>query len=107
MFPYKDENHTYKDALDLKHPEPEPIAQKHHAKQSEFFVYFVLLYSRSNLFPKAEINMTFDTVEDIAGFTSAVFKSDKEKVYIVEPNFINPRKTDELFYDYSANCIIM
>lgn len=51
--------------------------------------------------------MTFDTVEDVAGFTSAVFKGDKEKVYIVEPNFINPRTIDDLFHDYSANCVIM
>lgn len=51
--------------------------------------------------------MTFDTVEDVAGFTSAVFKGEKEKVYMVEPNFLNPRKAGELFKDYSATCVIM
>lgn len=51
--------------------------------------------------------MTFDTVEDVAGFANAVFKGDKDKLYKVEPNFLNPRKNDELFRDYSANCTIM
>lgn len=51
--------------------------------------------------------MTFDTVEDVAGFTSAVFKGDKEKVYVVEPNFLNPRTTGDLFKDYSSTCVIM
>lgn len=55
----------------------------------------------------AHINMTFDTAEDVAGFASAVFKGNKDKVYKVEPNFLNPRKNDELFHDYSANCTIM
>lgn len=51
--------------------------------------------------------MTFDTVEDVAGFASAVFKGDKEKVYTNEPNFINPRKSDDLFIDYSEKCVVM
>lgn len=51
--------------------------------------------------------MTFDNVDDVAGFTSAVFKGDKEKVYKVEPNFLLPRKDHQLFKDYSRNCVIM
>lgn len=51
--------------------------------------------------------MTFDTVEDVAGFADAVFKGEKEKLYIVKTDFINPRKSDDLFHDYSANCTIM
>ncbi|KAG2198575.1 hypothetical protein INT46_000718 [Mucor plumbeus] len=88
MFPYKEEQHIYKDALDLKHPESNPTATEHNLKQTA-------------------INMTFDTVEDVAGFTSAVFKGDKEKVYKNEPNFINPRKSDDLFIDYSEKCVVM
>ncbi|KAI7889688.1 uncharacterized protein EV154DRAFT_603815 [Mucor mucedo] len=55
MFPYKEDEFLYTDALDLKYAETEAVAAKHHAKQTV-------------------INMTFDTVEDVAGFTSAVFK---------------------------------
>lgn len=111
MFPYQGKDHMYKEALGLKHPKPEPIAQKHHLKQSKFL--FVLYYDyRSNLFlfyffDEAEINMTFDTVEDVAGFTSKVFTSSQEKVFTEELSFMNPRKTDGLFHDYSANCTIM
>jgi hypothetical protein len=108
MFPYRDEQYTYEEALDLKHPAPEPIAQKHHAKQSKFsFDFCTTDQDLISIFFKAEINMTFETVEDVAGFTSTVFSSSKEKVYVVEPTFINPRKTDELFHDYSTNCTIM
>ncbi|CAO3624133.1 unnamed protein product [Mucor hiemalis] len=88
MYPYKEEKLRYKEALDRKHPETDAVATKHHAKQTH-------------------INMTFDTVEDVAGFANAVFKGDKDKLYKVEPNFLNPRKNDELFRDHSANCTIM
>ncbi|KAK4512360.1 Transmembrane 9 superfamily member 2 [Mucor velutinosus] len=88
MFDYQDKKHIYKDALDLKHPESQPIAKEHNLKQTA-------------------INMTFDTVEDAAGFTSAVLDGKKEKVYINEPNFLNPRKADDLFIDYSEKCVVM
>ena len=51
--------------------------------------------------------MTFDTVDDVAGFANAVFKGDIYKIYKNEPNLLNPRKPDGLFRDYSANCTIM
>lgn len=51
--------------------------------------------------------MTFETVEDAAGFTSAVLTGNKEKVFINEPNFLNPRKADDLFIDYSERCVVM
>ncbi|CEP12114.1 hypothetical protein [Parasitella parasitica] len=88
MYPYQEKEHIYNDALDLKHPAPKPVAAAHNMKQTA-------------------INMTFDTVEDAAGFTAAVFKSDKEKVYKNEPDFMNPRKADELFIDYSEKCVVM
>ncbi|CAO0801857.1 unnamed protein product [Mucor circinelloides] len=88
MFDYKEEKHIYKDALDLKHPESTPVAKEHNLKQTA-------------------INMTFDTVEDAAGFTSAVLTGKKEKVFINEPDFLNPRKSDDLFIDYSEKCVVM
>ncbi len=50
----------------------------------------------------------FDSVDDVANFNEAVFKAkDREKVFKVEPNFLNPRKMDDLYKDFSENCIIM
>jgi hypothetical protein len=55
----------------------------------------------------AEINMKFDTVEDVAGFVDAVFDGEKEKVFKNEPNFLNPRKVTDVRKDYSQDCTIM
>lgn len=35
MFDYKNEKHIYKDTLDLKHPESQPVAKEHNLKQSK------------------------------------------------------------------------
>jgi hypothetical protein len=51
--------------------------------------------------------MTFDNVDDVAGFADAIFKGGKNKVYKVQPSFLLPRKADELFTDYSKDCVIM
>ncbi|RCH94033.1 hypothetical protein CU098_009471, partial [Rhizopus stolonifer] len=88
MYTFKEEQHSYEDALDLKHKETEATAKEHHLKQTT-------------------INMTFDTVEDVEGFTSTVFKGNREKVFTVEPSFMLPRKKDELFYDHSQKCVII
>ncbi|KAG2235131.1 hypothetical protein INT48_006512 [Thamnidium elegans] len=85
MFPFLDKEFKHGEALELKYAENESIAKEFKSKQTT-------------------INMTFDNVEDAAGFTGAIFKSDKEKVYIIEPNFLNPRTNEELFHDYSTNC---
>jgi hypothetical protein len=61
-----------------------------------------------NFISIAEINVLFDSVDDVANFNEAVFKAkDREKVFKVEPNFLNPRKMDDLYKDFSENCIIM
>lgn len=86
------------------HPLQKSTTQNKVKERSFFFRVTVLNFFSFFL---ATINMTFENVEDAAGFTGAIFKSDKEKVYMVEPNFINPRKTEDLFHDYSANCVIM
>ncbi|OBZ81928.1 L-aminoadipate-semialdehyde dehydrogenase-phosphopantetheinyl transferase, partial [Choanephora cucurbitarum] len=83
MYTFGEVDHDYKDALDLKHKATGPIAKDHNVKQTA-------------------INMAFDTVEDVEGFTSAVFKAKSERVFTVEPNFLLPRKQEELFVDYSA-----
>lgn len=70
-------------------------------------MYCMYIQSGAKINNKAAINMTFDTVEDAAGFTSAVLTGNKEKVFINEPNFLNPRKADDLFIDYSEKCIVM
>ncbi|RCH86489.1 hypothetical protein CU097_008725, partial [Rhizopus azygosporus] len=89
MYPFKEKSHTYKDALGLKHDKKLAIAKEHNVKQTN-------------------INVTFDTVEDVADFNDAVFKSKgQEKVYKVEPNFLNPRQMDDLFTDYSENCVLI
>lgn len=41
MFPYKEEQHIYKDALDLKHPEPKPVATEHNLKQSKYEICYL------------------------------------------------------------------
>ncbi|CAO3681565.1 unnamed protein product [Rhizopus stolonifer] len=89
MYPYKKEDHSYTEAIKLKHDSGDSIAKEYNAK-------------------KTEINISFDAVEDVAKFNEAVFKSkNREKVYIVEPNFINPRKLGDIYTDFSENCTIM
>lgn len=51
--------------------------------------------------------MKFDTVDDVAGFVDAVFDNDREKVFINEPNFLNPRSASGTRKDYSQGCSIM
>ncbi|CEG76131.1 hypothetical protein RMATCC62417_11072 [Rhizopus microsporus] len=89
MYPFKEKSHAYKDALGLKHDKKLAIAKEHNVKQTN-------------------INVTFDSVEDVADFNETVFKSKgQEKVYKVEPNFLNPRKMEDLFTDYSESCVLM
>lgn len=109
MYPYTDKEFNYTNALEIQYPEIASVAKQHNVKQSKkikFFVFFLYHCTYFFIF-LATINMTFDKVEDAAGFTDAVFTTSKENVYMLEPNFLNPRKQDELFHDYSTNCVIM
>ncbi|KAG1038915.1 hypothetical protein G6F25_005981 [Rhizopus arrhizus] len=82
MYQYKKDSYNYEEAIKLKHEENIAIAKEHNVK-------------------KTEINVLFDSVDDVANFNEAVFKAkDREKVFKVEPNFLNPRKMDDLYKDF-------
>ncbi|KAG1048399.1 hypothetical protein G6F43_009208 [Rhizopus delemar] len=82
MYQYKKDPYNYQEAIKLKHEENIAIAKEHNVK-------------------KTEINVLFDSVDDVANFNEAVFKAkDREKVFKVEPNFLNPRKMDDLYKDF-------